>query len=95
MEIEYIILISLFLGLVSPLEVFMNTRSVEVARGQTAILPCTFTTSAALTNLNVIWMVTPLSNANQPEQVPCPIRKTDELPFVFLSYLELFLPHFS
>ncbi|XP_039183158.1 immunoglobulin superfamily member 11 [Crotalus tigris] len=56
-------------GLVSPLEVFMNTRSVEVARGQTAILPCTFTTSAALTNLNVIWMVTPLSNANQPEQV--------------------------
>uniref|UniRef100_A0A670YNH5 Immunoglobulin superfamily member 11 n=1 Tax=Pseudonaja textilis TaxID=8673 RepID=A0A670YNH5_PSETE len=52
-----------------PLEVFMNTRSVEVARGQTAILPCTFTTSAALTNLNVIWMVTPLSNANQPEQV--------------------------
>uniref|UniRef100_A0A8C6VT71 Immunoglobulin superfamily member 11 n=1 Tax=Naja naja TaxID=35670 RepID=A0A8C6VT71_NAJNA len=57
------------LSLVSSLEVFMNTRSVEVARGQTAILPCTFTTSAALTNLNVIWMVTPLSNANQPEQV--------------------------
>ncbi|XP_072849906.1 immunoglobulin superfamily member 11 isoform X4 [Pogona vitticeps] len=56
-------------GLVSPLEVFMNARSVEVARGQTAILPCTFTTSASFTNLNVIWMVTPLSNANQPEQV--------------------------
>ncbi|XP_078238144.1 immunoglobulin superfamily member 11-like isoform X2 [Pogona vitticeps] len=47
----------------------MNARSVEVARGQTAILPCTFTTSASFTNLNVIWMVTPLSNANQPEQV--------------------------
>uniref|UniRef100_A0A7N4NK12 Immunoglobulin superfamily member 11 n=1 Tax=Sarcophilus harrisii TaxID=9305 RepID=A0A7N4NK12_SARHA len=43
--------------------------SIQVARGQTAVLPCTFTTSAALINLNVIWMVIPLSNANQPEQV--------------------------
>uniref|UniRef100_A0A8D2LRK3 Immunoglobulin superfamily member 11 n=1 Tax=Varanus komodoensis TaxID=61221 RepID=A0A8D2LRK3_VARKO len=47
----------------------MNSKSVEVARGQTAVLPCGFTTNAALTKLNVIWMVTPLSNANQPEQV--------------------------
>nr|XP_005304834.1 immunoglobulin superfamily member 11 [Chrysemys picta bellii] len=56
-------------GLVSPLEVSVSSGSIQVARGQTAILPCTFTTSAALTNLNVIWMVIPLSNANQPEQV--------------------------
>ncbi|TKC41235.1 hypothetical protein EI555_017183, partial [Monodon monoceros] len=51
------------------LEVSESPGSVQVARGQTAVLPCTFTTSAALINLNVIWMVIPLSNANQPEQV--------------------------
>ncbi|KAK7155998.1 hypothetical protein R3I94_006157 [Phoxinus phoxinus] len=32
-------------------------------------MPCTFSTSAALNNLYIIWMVTPLANANQPEQV--------------------------
>ncbi|XP_045396179.1 immunoglobulin superfamily member 11 isoform X3 [Lemur catta] len=51
------------------LEVSESPGSIQVARGQTAVLPCTFTTSAALINLNVIWMVIPLSNANQPEQV--------------------------
>eukprot|EP00069_Balaena_mysticetus_P004575 bmy_17390T0 len=51
------------------LEVSESPGSVQVARGQTAVLPCTFSTSAALINLNVIWMVIPLSNANQPEQV--------------------------
>ncbi|XP_036393006.1 immunoglobulin superfamily member 11 [Megalops cyprinoides] len=56
-------------GCVRSLEVTVSQSSVQVARGQTAILPCTFTTSAALNNLNIIWMVTPLSNANQPEQV--------------------------
>ncbi|XP_051783118.1 immunoglobulin superfamily member 11 [Erpetoichthys calabaricus] len=56
-------------GYVMALEVSVSQSSVQVARGQTAILPCTFTTSAALNNLNIIWMVTPLSNANQPEQV--------------------------
>lgn len=56
-------------GYVKSLEVTVSQSSVQVARGQTAILPCTFTTSAALNNLNIIWMVTPLSNANQPEQV--------------------------
>lgn len=59
----------LFPGMVCPLEVSVSSGSIQVARGQTAVLPCTFTTNAALTNLNVIWMVTPLSNANQPEQV--------------------------
>uniref|UniRef100_A0A669BSJ8 Immunoglobulin superfamily member 11 n=1 Tax=Oreochromis niloticus TaxID=8128 RepID=A0A669BSJ8_ORENI len=54
---------------VQALDVTMPQRSVQVARGQAAILPCSFTTSAALTNLNIIWMVTPLSNAHQPEQV--------------------------
>ncbi|XP_026047088.1 immunoglobulin superfamily member 11 isoform X1 [Astatotilapia calliptera] len=53
---------------VQALDVTMSQRSVQVARGQAAILPCSFTTSAALTNLNIIWMVTPLSNAYQPEQ---------------------------
>ncbi|KAL4648474.1 immunoglobulin superfamily member 11 [Arapaima gigas] len=56
-------------GCVRTLEVTINQSNVQVARGQTAFLSCTFTTSAALTNLNIIWMVTPLSNANQPEQV--------------------------
>ncbi|XP_026875562.2 immunoglobulin superfamily member 11 [Electrophorus electricus] len=51
------------------LEVTVSQSSVQVARGQAAILPCTFTTSAALNNLYIIWMVTPLANANQPEQV--------------------------
>ncbi|XP_078512048.1 immunoglobulin superfamily member 11 [Lissotriton helveticus] len=56
-------------GFVNTLEVSVSSSSVQVARGETAVLHCTFITSAALTNLNVIWMVTPLSNANQPEQV--------------------------
>ncbi|KAK1786188.1 hypothetical protein P4O66_017902 [Electrophorus voltai] len=51
------------------LEVTVSQSSVQVARGQAAILPCTFTTSAALNNLYIIWMVTPLANANQPEQI--------------------------
>lgn len=61
--------VPLFPGLVCPLEVSVSSGSIQVARGQTAVLPCTFTTNAALTNLNVIWMVIPLSNANQPQQV--------------------------
>ncbi|XP_007901230.1 immunoglobulin superfamily member 11 [Callorhinchus milii] len=56
-------------GWVESLEVTVNSNSVQVARGQTAVLPCTFVTSAALNQLNIIWTVTPLSNANQPEQV--------------------------
>ncbi|KAL0972748.1 hypothetical protein UPYG_G00194250 [Umbra pygmaea] len=54
---------------VKALDVTVKQNSIQVARGQAAILPCSFTTSAALNNLNVIWMVIPLSNANQPEQV--------------------------
>ncbi|KAA0702441.1 Immunoglobulin superfamily member 11 [Triplophysa tibetana] len=54
---------------VQALEVTVSHSSVQVARGQAVILPCTFTTSAALNNLYIIWMVTPLANANQPEQV--------------------------
>ncbi|XP_056612546.1 immunoglobulin superfamily member 11 isoform X2 [Triplophysa dalaica] len=54
---------------VQALEVTVSQSSVQVARGQAVILPCTFTTSAALNNLYIIWMVTPLANANQPEQV--------------------------
>ncbi|XP_062872630.1 immunoglobulin superfamily member 11 [Trichomycterus rosablanca] len=54
---------------VRSLEVTVSQSSIQVARGQAAVLPCTFTTSAALNNLYIIWMVTPLSNANQPEQV--------------------------
>ncbi|XP_060054302.1 immunoglobulin superfamily member 11 isoform X1 [Erinaceus europaeus] len=56
-------------GVAASLEVSESPASIQVARGQTAVLPCTFSTSAALLNLNVIWMVIPLSNANQPEQV--------------------------
>ncbi|XP_054966291.1 immunoglobulin superfamily member 11 isoform X4 [Pan paniscus] len=60
---------SCYPSVAASLEVSESPGSIQVARGQTAVLPCTFTTSAALINLNVIWMVTPLSNANQPEQV--------------------------
>ncbi|XP_021083639.1 immunoglobulin superfamily member 11 isoform X4 [Mesocricetus auratus] len=56
-------------GVAVSLEVSESPGSIQVARGQTAVLPCAFSTSAALINLNVIWMVIPLSNANQPEQV--------------------------
>lgn len=56
-------------GVAVSLEVSESPGSIQVARGQTAVLPCTFSTSAALLHLNVIWMVIPLSNANQPEQV--------------------------
>jgi len=54
---------------VRALDVTVSQSSVQVARGQAAVLPCSFTTSAALNNLNIIWMVIPLSNANLPEQV--------------------------
>ncbi|NP_001340248.1 immunoglobulin superfamily member 11 isoform d [Homo sapiens] len=60
---------SCYPSVAASLEVSESPGSIQVARGQPAVLPCTFTTSAALINLNVIWMVTPLSNANQPEQV--------------------------
>uniref|UniRef100_A0AAV2IZU9 Immunoglobulin V-set domain-containing protein n=1 Tax=Knipowitschia caucasica TaxID=637954 RepID=A0AAV2IZU9_KNICA len=53
---------------VAALEVTVAQNSIQVARGQTAVLHCSFTTSAALNNLNIIWMVIPLSNANLPEQ---------------------------
>ncbi|XP_038613780.1 immunoglobulin superfamily member 11 [Tachyglossus aculeatus] len=56
-------------GLTTSLEVSESPGSVQVARGQTATLPCSFSTSAALLNLNVIWLVIPLADANQPEQV--------------------------
>ena len=54
---------------VRALDVTVTQSSIQVARGQAAILPCSFSTSAALNNLNIIWMVIPLSNASQPEQV--------------------------
>uniref|UniRef100_A0A3Q2Y2B0 Immunoglobulin superfamily member 11 n=1 Tax=Hippocampus comes TaxID=109280 RepID=A0A3Q2Y2B0_HIPCM len=54
---------------VHALDVMVSQSSIQVARGQAAVLPCSFSTSAALNNLNIIWMVIPLSNANQPEQV--------------------------
>ncbi|OCT91366.1 immunoglobulin superfamily member 11 [Xenopus laevis] len=56
-------------GLVTALQVIMEKENIQVSRGQSAALFCSFTTSAALTNLNIIWTVTPLSNANQPEQI--------------------------
>ncbi|XP_029434527.1 immunoglobulin superfamily member 11 [Rhinatrema bivittatum] len=65
----WVVALLLLEGLVNALEVSVSSGSIQVARGQTVVLPCTFVTSAALTNLNVIWMVIPLSNANQPEQV--------------------------
>ncbi|CAB1347684.1 unnamed protein product [Coregonus sp. 'balchen'] len=42
---------------VRALDVTVTQSSIQVARGQAAILPCSFSTSAALNNLNIIWMV--------------------------------------
>lgn len=62
---------------VQALDVTVSQSSIQVARGQAAVLHCSFTTSAALNNLNIIWMVIPLSNANQPEQVRCSSTRTE------------------
>ncbi|XP_018420719.1 PREDICTED: immunoglobulin superfamily member 11-like [Nanorana parkeri] len=59
----------LTLTAVSAVKVTINTPSVQVTRGGTALLPCSFRTTAALNRLNIIWTVTPLEEPKHPLQV--------------------------
>ncbi|KAM9294615.1 immunoglobulin superfamily member 11-like [Gastrophryne carolinensis] len=54
---------------VGAVRVTVNRPSVQVTRGGTAMLPCSFQTSAALTRLNIIWTVSPLHAPKHPVQV--------------------------
>ncbi|XP_040190460.1 immunoglobulin superfamily member 11-like [Rana temporaria] len=58
-----------FLAVVGAVKVTVNTPSVHVTRGGTALLPCSFRTTAALNRLNIIWTVTPLVEPKHPLQV--------------------------
>uniref|UniRef100_A0A672ZF36 Zgc:165604 n=1 Tax=Sphaeramia orbicularis TaxID=375764 RepID=A0A672ZF36_9TELE len=49
--------------------VTMRESSVEVVRGDFAILPCSFFTSSPLSRLNVIWTLAPFTNPESPIQV--------------------------
>ncbi|XP_068108933.1 immunoglobulin superfamily member 11-like [Hyperolius riggenbachi] len=59
----------LTLTAVSTVKVTVNTPSVQVTRGGTVLLPCSFRTTAALNRLNIIWTVSPLVEPKQPLQV--------------------------
>ncbi|KAM5126623.1 LOW QUALITY PROTEIN: V-type proton ATPase catalytic subunit A-like [Mantella aurantiaca] len=54
---------------VGAVKVTVNSPSVEVSRGRTALLPCSFRTTAALNRLNIIWTVSPLEEPRHPLQV--------------------------
>ncbi|XP_053331355.1 immunoglobulin superfamily member 11-like [Spea bombifrons] len=55
--------------LTAAVKVTVNTPSVQVARGGSAFLPCSFRTTAALNRLNIIWTVSPLQDPQRPLQV--------------------------
>ncbi|KAJ1080840.1 hypothetical protein NDU88_001029 [Pleurodeles waltl] len=57
------------LAAVTAVKVSVGTSSVQVLRGGSALLPCSFRTTAALNRLNIIWTVTPLDEPNNPQQV--------------------------
>ncbi|XP_056409014.1 immunoglobulin superfamily member 11-like [Hyla sarda] len=50
-------------------KVVVNTPSIQVTRGRSVLLPCSFRTTAALNRLNIIWTVSPLLQPQQPLQV--------------------------
>ncbi|KAM4545659.1 immunoglobulin superfamily member 11 isoform 2-T2 [Odontesthes bonariensis] len=47
----------------------MRESSVEVVRGDFAILPCSFFSSSRLSRLNVIWTLAPFTSPESPMQV--------------------------
>ncbi|XP_069036660.1 immunoglobulin superfamily member 11 [Lepisosteus oculatus] len=49
--------------------VTVRETSVEVVRGDSVVLPCSFLTMAPLSRLNIIWTVAPLSDPSSPSQV--------------------------
>uniref|UniRef100_H3AG42 Zgc:165604 n=1 Tax=Latimeria chalumnae TaxID=7897 RepID=H3AG42_LATCH len=55
--------------ILDPIKVSVGTSSIQVVRGDSALLPCSFITTAALNRLNIIWTVTPLSDQSYPQQV--------------------------
>uniref|UniRef100_A0A8C5R7Q1 Ig-like domain-containing protein n=1 Tax=Leptobrachium leishanense TaxID=445787 RepID=A0A8C5R7Q1_9ANUR len=54
---------------IGAVKVTVNTPSVLVTRGGSALLPCYFRTTAALNRLNIIWTVSPLMDPLSPLQV--------------------------
>ncbi|XP_063804796.1 immunoglobulin superfamily member 11-like [Pseudophryne corroboree] len=56
-------------GGVGAVRVTVNTPSVQVTRGGSVLLPCSFRTSATLNRLNIIWTVSPLEEPARPLQV--------------------------
>ncbi|XP_041429808.1 immunoglobulin superfamily member 11 isoform X4 [Xenopus laevis] len=50
-------------------KVIVNRPSVQVRRGGSVLLPCSFRTTAALNRLNIIWTVSPLLQPQLPLQV--------------------------
>ncbi|KAM9846607.1 immunoglobulin superfamily member 11 [Aulostomus maculatus] len=51
------------------LRVTMRESSLEVIRGDSIILPCSFFTSSPLSRLNIIWTLAPFSSPESPIQV--------------------------
>ncbi|XP_034034320.1 immunoglobulin superfamily member 11 [Thalassophryne amazonica] len=51
------------------LRVTVRDSTVEVIRGDSVVLTCSFFTSSPLTRLNIIWTLTPFSSPESPIQV--------------------------
>ncbi|XP_062821494.1 immunoglobulin superfamily member 11-like isoform X2 [Anolis carolinensis] len=49
--------------------VSVSAGSIQVVRGGSALLPCSFRTTAPLDRLNIIWTVAPSSDPGRPQQV--------------------------
>ncbi|XP_067328677.1 immunoglobulin superfamily member 11-like [Anolis sagrei] len=49
--------------------VSVAASSIQVVRGGSALLPCSFQTTAPLDRLNIIWTVDPSSDPGRPQQV--------------------------
>lgn len=67
----------------------MRESSLEVARGDFVVLPCSFYTSASnhLSRLNMIWTLTPFSSPEAPIQVWQYICQGDALQLHILAWL--------
>nr|XP_056709789.1 immunoglobulin superfamily member 11-like [Euleptes europaea] len=50
-------------------KVSVVANSIQVVRGGSALLPCSFHTTAPLNRLNIIWTVVPAADPNHPQQV--------------------------
>ncbi|XP_036379082.1 immunoglobulin superfamily member 11 [Megalops cyprinoides] len=50
-------------------KVTVRDRSLEVVRGDSVLLPCSFRTMSPLSRLNIVWTLAPLSDPGSPFQV--------------------------